>query len=95
LLASLLTHALIFTKLNRSLLKIFNATPSYNKALDVPYVRPIPFTCIAISKEMPTPPVPTAADNISGPGFMASFAFVLATVDQRGHVFVLDFPKNK
>ncbi|KAI9356508.1 hypothetical protein DFJ73DRAFT_822843 [Zopfochytrium polystomum] len=96
-----------------SLLKVFNATPtsSVRSSLSTfvapggfPVLRPVAFTCIASSFEMPDfggelpPPgqpsgsTPAATSAQQGP---SSFAFVLAAADQRGHVVAFDFLKNK
>ncbi|KAJ3407502.1 TBC1 domain member 31 [Chytriomyces hyalinus] len=79
-----------------SLLRVLNAA-----SVDGTHVvRPVPFTCVASSAEMPinvnintTSNLPQSASADSS--FNPIFAYVLAAVDQRGHVFAFDIPKNK
>ncbi|KAJ3209747.1 TBC1 domain member 31 [Dinochytrium kinnereticum] len=78
-----------------TLLKVFNASPSAARSAfsenTQPFIRPIPFTCVAMSREMvASQGAADAKVSIDG-----SYSFVLASSDQRGHLFALDFPKNK
>ncbi|KAJ3331719.1 TBC1 domain member 31 [Blyttiomyces sp. JEL0837] len=79
-----------------TLLRIFNATPSSSRIVGPDgsnFLRPIPFNCVAVSREMSF----GSSASASGPDakFLPSYAFVLAAADQRGHIFALDIPKNK
>ncbi|KAJ3027429.1 UNVERIFIED_CONTAM: TBC1 domain member 31 [Siphonaria sp. JEL0065] len=83
-----------------SLLRIFNATPSSNSKASSSFVRPVPFSCLASSKEMPFGNIKTTLNsseilNNSTDSFDSSFAFVVCAVDQRGHLFAFDVCKNK
>ncbi|KAJ3058640.1 TBC1 domain member 31, partial [Podochytrium sp. JEL0797] len=67
-----------------ALLRIFNATPATRPG--VALQRPVAFSCIATSCEMPL----STQDD-----FDPKMAFVFAAVDQRGHLFAIDVPKNR
>ncbi|KAI8607774.1 hypothetical protein BC830DRAFT_1157806 [Chytriomyces sp. MP71] len=85
-----------------SLLRVFNAAHSASSTVAADgtlFVRPVPFACIASSCEMPFGPPPVTSGNSleasAGSAFLAAFAFVIAAVDQRGHLYALDMPKNR
>ncbi|TPX40312.1 hypothetical protein SeMB42_g04226 [Synchytrium endobioticum] len=50
--------------------------------------RPIPFTCVCFSSE-------TARSNHPSELHLAAFSCLMAAVDQRGFIYIMDFLKNK
>ncbi|TPX37151.1 hypothetical protein SmJEL517_g01058 [Synchytrium microbalum] len=51
--------------------------------------RPIPFTCVCFSRETAIQKQPTAELNLG------AFSCLMAAIDQRGFIYVMDFLKNK
>ncbi|KAI9331208.1 hypothetical protein BDR26DRAFT_683408 [Obelidium mucronatum] len=82
-----------------TLLRIYNASPSNSLSPDA-FIRPVPFSCVASSREMPFGNIKTAINSNTetlnaNDTFESSFAFVICAVDQRGHLFCFDVCKNK
>ncbi|KAJ3385682.1 TBC1 domain member 31 [Entophlyctis sp. JEL0112] len=77
--------------MGKSLLKIFNATPSPAAVIaqtGQAFARPISFSCIAMSREMPVAFVQDTLNKVPDAhqhAYASQFAFVLAAADQRGH----------
>ncbi|ORY31167.1 hypothetical protein BCR33DRAFT_724099 [Rhizoclosmatium globosum] len=97
-----------------SLLKVFNATPTLPSSTTTTtttnastttntlfFNRPVPFSAIATSFEMPSTlatqhsELSAFEDKDDKDAFDSALAFVVAAADQRGHLFALDLPKNR
>jgi hypothetical protein len=69
-----------------TLLRIYDAAPSATSSVQ----RTVPIGSICFSREMAVvPPV------LESPNAAVSYAYVMAVSDERGHLYVFDFVKNK
>ena len=90
------SHLLIHS----TLLKIYDAAPLKHKGQDTSSLstRAISFSCVAFGPELPAYQLPEATHTLlSGNEKKSqhSYAFPMVAADQRGHIYSLDFHRNR